>query len=602
MRLFISVCGLATFAFLGSPGTADQTRTEETDSSKSRDQIVQEVMAEDPRQPLAKWLDGQVNWRGEWGRPAEHEDKLRDDPKLREYRSRRDASEESHEDQMRLANWARNQGLLPQARVHAARAHALAPDPNDPIVLQRLVSPREATAEHTQATREEAKRMAEEVERGNQYWVPEINRLRAKLGSKAFSVRSQARTEIRSIADPFALPALVAALNASDLAESKLLIEAIAGIPSHHAAQQLALQALSNPWGPIREIAADKLRQRQPESWAPLLLASMETPISQQIGFYYDDTGIHVSQFLSKESQDRRSVAFVDSRFVLNPADIVGQIGRTGNRRSGLVRRPLRPDVVTPADNTFFGQRQVEHATRQAERTNESIREWNEKVCDVLRQGTGIQLAREPETWWNWWNDYNYIKPQLKQTDYYRRSNVEAISRAYIRPEREIRSMFNPSCLVPGTLISTDQGLIPIEEIRRGDLVLSQHPRTAELTYRPVLERTVREEAETRRVVLEGDSFTATSGHRFWVVGEGWVKTRDLRPGHALSTADGETRILRVESAEPARTYNLVVPGFNTYFVGPARILSHDVTIPTPVDGGIPGQPLRFQKPQVASR
>lgn len=592
MRLFISVCGLATFATLGSPGAADQTPAEVSEIGKARSQVVQEVLAEDPRQPLAKWLDGQVNWRGEWGRPAEHEDKLRDDPKLREYRSRRDASEESHQDQLRLANWARNQGLLPQARVHAARALALAPDPNDPIVLQRLVSPRDATAEHTQATREEAKRMAKEVQLGNQYWVPEIDRLRAKLGSKAFSVRSQARTELQSISDPFALPALVAALNASDLAESRLLIEAIAGIPSHHAAEQLALQALFNPWGPIREIAADKLRQRQPESWAPLLLASMETPISQQIGFYYDDTGIHVSQILSKESQDRRSVAFVDSRFAEHPVEVVLT---NGTWRPLTTGRFGRPDVVTSADNALSGHRRARQAVRENERTNESIREWNERVCDVLRQGTGIQLAREPEAWWNWWNDYNYVKPQLKQTDYYRRLTVDApYVRSWVVPPT--------SCLVPGTLISTDQGLIPIEEIRRGDLVLSQHPRTAELTYRPVLERTVREEAETHRVVLDRDSFTATSGHRFWVVGEGWVKTRDLRPGHALFTADGETRILRVESAEPAPTYNLVVPGFNTYFVGPARILSHDVTIPTPVDGGIPGQPLRFQKPLVASR
>ena len=286
-------------------------------------------------------------------------------------------------------------------------------------------------------------------------------------------------------------------------------------------------------------------------------------------------------------------MALVDAQSSLVPASIGT---RTGTLQRTAATQLGRASVATPADNAAFGQRQARQAIREAERANESIQEWNQEVCNVLRKGTGIQLGSEPEAWWNWWNDYNYIKPQLKPTDYYRQSTVDAPSMEVV-PERP-----PCECLVPGTLISTDQGLIPIEEVRRGDLVLSQHPRTAELTYRPVLELTIRDDAETHRVTLEQDSFTATSGHSFWVVGKGWVKTRDLEPGQSLHTANGETRIVTVEPAEPAQTYNLAVSSFNTYFVGASRILSHDVTIPTPVDHEIPGQPLKFKKPDYASR
>ena len=31
-------------------------------------------------------------------------------------------------------------------------------------------------------------------------------------------------------------------------------------------------------------------------------------------------------------------------------------------------------------------------------------------------------------------------------------------------------------------------------------------------------------------------------------------------------------------------------PNFNTYFVGDARVLTHDITIPQMVTGGVPGE------------
>ena len=47
-------------------------------------------------------------------------------------------------------------------------------------------------------------------------------------------------------------------------------------------------------------------------------------------------------------------------------------------------------------------------------------------------------------------------------------------------------------CLLAGTPVWTASGPARVEEIQVGDLVLSQHPGTGELAYKPVLKTTVR--------------------------------------------------------------------------------------------------------------
>jgi hypothetical protein len=78
----------------------------------------------------------------------------------------------------------------------------------------------------------------------------------------------------------------------------------------------------------------------------------------------------------------------------------------------------------------------------------------------------------------------------------------------------------------------------------------------------------------------------------FWVAGEGWTKTRDLKSGQILHCATGTLQVSDTqEEAAPAQTFNLVVADFNTYFVGPEKILVHDVTERKPTRSIVPGLP-----------
>src|SRR4029079_19284193 len=84
-------------------------------------------------------------------------------------------------------------------------------------------------------------------------------------------------------------------------------------------------------------------------------------------------------------------------------------------------------------------------------------------------------------------------------------------------------------CLVAGTQIWTDRGLLPIETVQVGDLVLSRHPESGELAYQPVLKTSVREPEPVFKVTTEQGDIRATGGHVFWISGQGWTKLRDVR-------------------------------------------------------------------------
>ena len=90
------------------------------------------------------------------------------------------------------------------------------------------------------------------------------------------------------------------------------------------------------------------------------------------------------------------------------------------------------------------------------------------------------------------------------------------------------------SCFAAGTPVHTLGGLKPIESVQIGDQVLTQDPRTAELSYQPVLAAVQNKPDRLLEINLGGDVIRATAIHRFWKAGQGWVAARDLKSGDSL--------------------------------------------------------------------
>jgi hypothetical protein len=92
------------------------------------------------------------------------------------------------------------------------------------------------------------------------------------------------------------------------------------------------------------------------------------------------------------------------------------------------------------------------------------------------------------------------------------------------------------ACFVAGTLVHTDNGLLSIEKLRIGDMVLSRSEEKRETGYRRVVSTLVQEEQELWLIeyVLTSETeirtLVATGSHPFWVRGAGWTSVENLNP------------------------------------------------------------------------
>jgi hypothetical protein len=116
---------------------------------------------------------------------------------------------------------------------------------------------------------------------------------------------------------------------------------------------------------------------------------------------------------------------------------------------------------------------------------------------------------------------------------------------------------------------------------------------TGELSFKPVIARTVRPPSPILKLSFDGEDLFTTRGHPFWVVGTGWRMAKELGDAAVLYAVTGSTRVSTVEEAGEAEAFNLVVADFNNYFVGETGLLVHDNT---------PRKPTRVLQPGIAAK
>jgi len=135
--------------------------------------------------------------------------------------------------------------------------------------------------------------------------------------------------------------------------------------------------------------------------------------------------------------------------------------------------------------------------------------------------------------------------------------------------------------LVTGTLVHTETGLKPIQEIPIGEKVLSFDERTEQTSYQPVLGIVSKHQKyQLVKITLDsGESLEATAGHPFYVPGKGWNAAGNLKVGEALRLQNGITVVIK-EVDTSVRTeivYNFTVANYHNYFVGRDGVLVHNI-------------------------
>lgn len=198
------------------------------------------------------------------------------------------------------------------------------------------------------------------------------------------------------------------------------------------------------------------------------------------------------------------------------------------------------------------------------------------RIIDVLSKTNGRNLGKDPEVWRKWWAEeqgYVYESPTPHQRP--------DLTRSTGKPT--FTSTVHLSCFAAGTPVHTLAGRRPIESIQTGDQVLTQAPRTAELSYQPVLAAVKNKPDRLVEINLGTEVIRATEIHRFWKAGQGWVAARDLEPGDSLRPLGGVAVIKSIKRGQFQPVFNLKVMQAQSFFVGHRGTLVHDNSPVEPV-------------------
>ena len=141
------------------------------------------------------------------------------------------------------------------------------------------------------------------------------------------------------------------------------------------------------------------------------------------------------------------------------------------------------------------------------------------------------------------------------------------------------------SCFVAGTLISTSFGFKPIEQIQKGNIVLSYNELSHQNEYSIVLQTMIHDTIEPiYTLYIKDEQLRVTSIHRFLVIDKitcgapQWIHAADLHVGQWVLFADGTWHVIhKIEvNIEHQTVYNFEVSGNHNYYVGRNQILAHN--------------------------
>jgi hypothetical protein len=140
-------------------------------------------------------------------------------------------------------------------------------------------------------------------------------------------------------------------------------------------------------------------------------------------------------------------------------------------------------------------------------------------------------------------------------------------------------------CFAAGTPVHTKRGIVPVEKINVGDLVLSRNRETGKLEYKKVTALTKPHLDKLLEMRLQGEikPLHPTADHPFWVKRGGakdgdWIEAGKMRTGDLVLSIQGAWRkVLSITLIPGQQTvYNFEVDDDHDYFVGTEGVLVHN--------------------------
>jgi hypothetical protein len=543
--------------------------------SRERDQLLEEAAALAPDFAPAFWHRGFVRSGGDWIKADASPRLAEEDRRLDAYRHKRGEAADSIEGQMTLANWCRDRNLPDHERAHLHRVLELNRDHAEArarLGFRRLggewASPQDIV---------DAAKQAAAIQNSMTIWGPKLEKTLEGLAGRGERLRAASIARVREINSAEAIPAMERILSPHSEEAALLVVEVLGDITDLEATRSLARHAMMSPWEPVRKSAAERLRSRPQEDYVPAMLAEMYSPVRSQTNVTTGAGGrlLYRHSFV-REGQKQNEQMVLDTAYT--------RVKQPGGDREETLARAM--------NNLWMSAVNRELAVEQQNRAQS---EMNDRITTALNSATGANQPNAPDKWWKWWNEQNEVFLQGEKPV----STIQTAQEVYVSDRIDPSLLtgggsgggeqYALDCLVAGTPVWTATGVVAVEQLQVGDMVLAQDPETGELAYKPVLRTTVRPEGKLIRVLAGTETIETSGGHLFWVAGEGWVKARKLQSGQELHGLRGSVRVSAIEEGNTAKTYNVEVAEFHNYFVGQEKILCHDNTVKSPTAAILPG-------------
>ncbi len=529
---------------------------------EKRDSAMARAIAAMPDCTLARWHSGQISQGDQWIDLDTLQAQNKSQGWIDKYRQLRDEHANNLRGHLMLARYCHRHQLKDREQLHWSAVLMAAPG-NKEAIRSLGLRPYRGTL----LTDDQIQWVEDTEDRWNaakKTWERELADIRKAILHGTTDEREAAIERLGAIDDPDVMPFAQQAL-AGETEELALQLIALAGrIEDQASTNMLARYAVCAESDAVCEAATSRLKERDWFTFVPMLMGAMATPVEVSFSATPVADGMFASISL------RREGPLVGYEQELNIFNSLASLG--GNLRLRPGSSPSRNGVATAA------ARAGARAYRQAIAENRRVQFWNNRIDMVLSDVTGHETNGRARSWWEWWQEYNDL---------------------YVPEEKPVHRMENEivirdrvttcECFLPGTPVWTETGPEPIERIQVGDRVLAQNPDTGELAYKLVLQTTVRPDAATVRVGIEGEEIYATNGHPFWVAGEGWKMARRLESGMRLHTTSGSREITHLGEGPVWQAHNLLVADFPSFFVGNAKVLVHDNSVRQPTASVVPG-------------
>ncbi len=553
-----------------------------------------------PTHATARGLLGLVAQDGRWVAPDAIAATVRTDaPRqtlLDEYDERRSRTESTVAGQWALGVWADQQGLTDQARAHFTAVVRL--DSTHEKAWKRLgfkkVAGRWTT--HDRIVAEQAE--IEAQERADRTWKPRLERWKQQLDDSGTA--EKARIKLSGVTDPRAIRSIEAVFGDRTATHELVAVGLLGQIDGAPASLALASLAIRGHSPEVRRVAVETLVPRDARDFIAVLTRLVQTPWRYEVraltgptspgelfveGERFNVRKIYNPPPLGALSGSLLAQANLTRTTLANqPApEATRRLTRLATEATRQISTPASRDRETVTGDGQLARRRLVEDVRELETANATIRANNDRILPVLTRITRQNFGENREAWERWQTDQagyaslssSADKPTIIEID-------QLTEQSYLPPPPR------GECFARGTLVRTIDGARPIEQLQRGDLVLTQNTTSGALSYQPILTTFDMPPAPSVRIAVGTESIVATGIHRFWQAGKGWRMARDLKPGDRLRTLGGVASVAAVGVEPEQPMYNLEVGAARTYFVGRVAALVHDNTLiettPNPFD------------------